>query len=116
MDLQDLLQALPQYLLLIGVFFIADQIKSIWYSKDNAIPKGGWKCAKCGKIHPSYHSFCSCGAERYEGTAEAKASDEQQIKRDDDAFTEIRKYKELLDDGIITYEEYEAKKQQLLDL
>lgn len=30
--------------------------------------------------------------------------------------SEIRKYKELLDDGIITEEEFNKKKQELLDL
>ena len=32
------------------------------------------------------------------------------------AADEIRKYKSLLDDGIITQEEFEAKKKQLLNL
>ena len=31
-----------------------------------------------------------------------------------DKFEEIRKYKELLDEGIITQEEFEAKKKELL--
>ena len=33
-----------------------------------------------------------------------------------DSITEIKKYKELLDTGIITEEEFEKKKKQLLDL
>ena len=33
-----------------------------------------------------------------------------------DATEELRKYKSLLDDGIITLEEFDAKKKQLLDL
>lgn len=33
-----------------------------------------------------------------------------------DAASEIRKFKELLDDGIISAEEFEDKKKQLLDL
>ena len=32
-----------------------------------------------------------------------------------DKFEEIRKYKELLDEGIITLEEFDAKKKELLD-
>ena len=33
-----------------------------------------------------------------------------------DIATELKKYKSLLDDGLITQEEYEAKKKQLLNL
>ena len=40
----------------------------------------------------------------------AKGINEPQI----DKFDEIRKYKELLDDGIITQEEFETKKKELL--
>ncbi len=35
-------------------------------------------------------------------------------KKGDDKFDEVRKYKELLDQGIITEEEYEAKRKELL--
>ena len=34
--------------------------------------------------------------------------------RQPDRFDELRKYKELLDEGVITREEYEAKKDELL--
>ena len=34
----------------------------------------------------------------------------------DDKFDEVRKYRKLCDDGLITEEEYEAKRRQLLEL
>ncbi len=37
-------------------------------------------------------------------------------KESDDKFEEVRKYKKLYEDGIITEEEYEAKRKELLDL
>ena len=42
----------------------------------------------------------------------------QQSEKDEskDSVTEIKKYKELLDSGIITQEEFDTKKKQLLDL
>lgn len=43
-----------------------------------------------------------------------KSSNSSQVK--DDVPSEIRKYKELADDGIISQEEFEAKKKQLLNL
>lgn len=45
-------------------------------------------------------------------TEETKASDSQTVSSAD----EIRKYKALLDDGIITQEEFDEKKKQLLDI
>ena len=38
------------------------------------------------------------------------------IKGPTDPVDELRKYKELLDDGIITESEFEAKKKQILGL
>lgn len=46
---------------------------------------------------------------------EIKASDNQATPKIDVAI-EIRKFKELLDEGIITQEEFDKKKTQLLDL
>ncbi|RMC39444.1 SHOCT domain-containing protein, partial [Lactobacillus sp. ESL0236] len=40
----------------------------------------------------------------------------EDTKDNTDAPAEIRRYKQLLDDGIITQEEFEAKKKQLLGL
>ena len=37
-------------------------------------------------------------------------------KSDDDKFEKVRKYKELYEEGIITEEEYERKRKELLDL
>ena len=37
-------------------------------------------------------------------------------KENIDPVTEIKKYKELLDSGVITQEEFDAKKKQLLNL
>ena len=43
-------------------------------------------------------------------------TDKIEVKNELDSFAEIRKYKELLDEGIITKEEFEKKKKTLLDL
>lgn len=44
------------------------------------------------------------------------ASISENEKNDDTKFAEIKEYKELLDSGIITPEEFEKKKSELLDL
>jgi len=48
-----------------------------------------------------------------QGSMSAKSS---KPKEDYDAAQELRKYKELLDDGIITQEDFDAKKKHLLNL
>lgn len=50
-------------------------------------------------------------------SAEDKNTTEQPVHSDiQDKFAEINKYKELLDNGILTKEEFETKKKQILDL
>ena len=42
--------------------------------------------------------------------------EEATLHNKSDAFDEIRKYKQLLDEGIITQEEFDVKKKELLNL
>ena len=78
---------------------------------------GGWRC-QCGRVHASYVSSCSCGSSKSGDPAPAPvpvaapASEEDEVKN----AAAIREYKKLLDDGILTAEEFEAKKKQLLGL
>lgn len=78
---------------------------------------GGWRCA-CGRVHAAYISSCSCGRNKSGETAPEPVpivrtvSEEDEIKN----AAAIREYKKLLDEGIITAEEFEAKKKQLLGL
>jgi hypothetical protein len=79
---------------------------------------GGWRCA-CGRVHASYVSSCSCGRNKH---GELPAEPATVVKNDapEDAEVRnaraIREYKGLMDDGIITAEEFEAKKKQLLGI
>ena len=78
---------------------------------------GGWKCI-CGRVHAAYVSSCACGRNKHgERSLEplpvaVAASEEDELKN----AAAIREYKKLLDDGIITAGEFEAKKKQLLGL
>lgn len=91
---------------------------------------GGWKCA-CGSVNAAYVSTCYCGRNKSDMTAtqckkelEAKKQDEHAKLADtqDDYADElskvaaIKEYKKLMDDGIISQEEFDAKKKQLLGL
>lgn len=78
---------------------------------------GGWKCI-CGRVHAAYVSSCSCGRNKDGETAPEPvpvrdaAPEDHEIKN----ASAIREYKKLMDEGIITAEEFEAKKKQLLGL
>lgn len=81
------------------------------------LSQGGWKCI-CGELNPYYVSSCVCGRNRNEGEIN-NGKKPQTPKEETSAQSEIdmiRKYKELLDSGIITQEEFDAKKKQLLGL
>ena len=97
---------------------------------DETMTEGGWKCAKCGKTHYAYESSCSCGASRFDTTpeetetptesntktTEGEAEETEIPSKSNSRFDEVRQYKNLLDEGIITQEEFDAKKKQLLNM
>lgn len=94
------------------------------------IPANGWQCKNCGKSHYDYETSCSCGISRFDNKKTVEqVIDPEIIDLKTPASTselatielplvadEIRKFKDLADKGIITQEEFEAKKKQLLDL
>ena len=83
-------------------------------STQRQMPSGGWAC-DCGRVHNAYESSCVCGKTKYTIRAAKAAAQAQQPPKENN-ITLLRKYKELLDDGVITQEEFEAKKKQLLGL
>ena len=78
---------------------------------DEVPPPGGWKCT-CGRSHAAYESSCACGRSKTEVQLGAKKENNPTT----DNISAIKEYKKLLDDGIITQEEFEEKKKQLLGL
>ncbi len=92
-----------------------------------------WKCRKCGRINPLYTGTCACGNTKYSQSrpavtpAPATTTATSQIvipatisvsekSETVDKFSQIKEYKELLDVGIITQEEFDKKKKELLDI
>lgn len=79
-----------------------------------------WKC-DCGRINYNYVSTCTCGRNQREVLAERAKSAQMESKKQAqqesvDNIEAIKKYKELLDSGIISLDEFEEKKRTLLDL
>jgi len=75
-----------------------------------SVPEGHWTCS-CGRIHAPYVTSCICGISKKEALRPATAS----ASSEEDTVKLLKEYKNLLDSGAITPEEYEAKKQKLLD-
>lgn len=94
-----------------------------------------WTCT-CGREHLSYETSCICGKTKHEvltadivlpepdptlipeAPMEPDPIPEAQPEPvdDDQTIQALRKYKTLLDEGVITQEDFEAKKKQLLGL
>ena len=79
------------------------------------LDEGGWKCV-CGRVNYHYVSSCACGKNRREGEVKKQIREEPQKIEEKSDTAKIKEYKELLDSGIITQEEFDAKKKQLLGL
>ncbi len=71
---------------------------------------GGWKCV-CGRLNPSYTGTCACGRSRQ---AVLAAAAEPALENEGATVRMIKQYKELLDSGAITQEEFEKKKREIL--
>ena len=83
------------------------------FDPDSYVPLGGWRCKNCGKPHYAYQSVCSCGATKEEST-EKKEEKKTAVLSESEVLAYLKEYKELLSAGIISEEEFEKKKAQLL--
>lgn len=88
---------------------------------EQMMAEGGWKCS-CGKVQASYVSSCSCGKSKRE-VLDAQDTKKQDVTKRLAENTDemrnvsaIKEYKELMDAGVISPDEFDAKKRQLLGL
>lgn len=77
-----------------------------------------WKCHFCGRINQDYVTTCLCGhgkGERLPAPAPKSDLSISSAKSSaNDIMSELKKYKEMLDAGLITEEDYENKKKELM--
>lgn len=88
----------------------------------------GWRC-QCGAINAPYIGTCKCGRSKSDPVPEKEMISQPQVIQELDKtdekitgssnatkFEEIKEYKALLDSGVISQEEFEKKKKELLGL
>ena len=80
-------------------------------AKPLAFP-GDWQCT-CGRMYPAYIGTCVCGKKQYEIKA-AKAAQEKEAA-ELNRLRKLKEYKDFLDCGIITQEEFDKKKAEILE-
>ena len=82
---------------------------------ERLLREGGWKCIKCGRVNASFSPSCDCGRTKYENDNEILKQKEEKSNVDN-VKEEIEKYKNMLDEGLITQEEFELKKKSILKI
>ncbi len=95
--------------------------------KERILRQGGWKCT-CGRVNASYTSLCACGKTKGDVLSRMKPavnvpapapaegeSSMSAIAGEEEIVRLLKEYKELLDAGAITEEEFQNKKRQLLN-
>ena len=88
------------------------------------LKEGGWKCYRCGRVNASYDSTCNCGMyvqqnrdwKKKQEEKKRMIAEEQKANEAKRQANDIARFKQLLDSGAITQEEYDAKKKQILKL
>ena len=97
------------------------------YNSSSSNAPGGWRCT-CGRFHSAYVTSCTCGKAKRDVLSPKPAMPVRQpaipatpapapapAPADETKTIEaLKEYKDLLDSGIITQEEFEQKKKTLL--
>ncbi len=76
-----------------------------------------WTCVNCGAQNTIYQVICKCGMKKSENdqrTAAGEVYKNTQQASESENIDILKKYKELLDMGAISQEEFQIKKKELL--
>lgn len=98
-------------------------------TETDTMNNGGWRCYYCNSLNASIVTSCACGKNKEDteyqlknindlkasrAAAKSNTAGESVAARELNTIELIAKYKDLLDSGAITQEEFETKKKSLL--
>ena len=95
--------------------------------KINTPKRGGWKCRECGRFNSQETDMCTCGMTKDKseeirelklvkseaGNIKQQSISNESIDLEMQNLQKLKSYKELLDMGAITQEEFDSKKEEL---
>lgn len=86
---------------------------------NRVLEEGGWKCVNCSRANPSYVTTCQCGVSKSNNVPIERPKPmplPETAAKETSPADEILKLKQLLDAGLLTQDEFDTKKKQLLGL
>lgn len=96
---------------------VGKQIAKTMSTDIGGISKVQIRCNKCGALNNEKVKYCAECGEKIVFEKENKVENIKPDKQENtkDIYSELKKYKELLDDGILTQEEYNCMKDRILN-
>lgn len=103
--------------IIVFVSFVTGRYCLAVASENAILKKGGWKCS-CGKVNYNYDDTCvSCGKTKEleeHGYEEKTENAENTVEQEFENVELLTEYKHLAENGVITQEDFENKKHELL--
>ncbi len=100
--------------IIVFVSFVTGRYCLAVASENAILKKGGWKCS-CGKVNYNYDDTCvSCGKTKEFEKHGYEEKYENAVEQESENVELLTEYKHLAENGVITQEDFENKKHELL--
>lgn len=94
-----------------------EKLRSLANQEDEQriLRNGGWKCYFCNRVNPEYMTSCTCGRTAKESKDAFNDGNHNSVPKKSVQGAELDIVKKMFEDGLITEQEYEAKKQKITE-
>ena len=76
--------------------------------------EGFWRCPECGELYSKYATKCKCGYEKVKRGIESNELKGSSLSGEE-AMEKINSLKQMLDNNLISQEEFDKKKKDILE-